>query len=285
MRGAEAPPAASFLPKPHIPANHTTGGAALQQVPSVSQKPAPRARIVLRPAASVARLRDTPIGASPAGGTACHRRQRQFDPPTTLRIGLLVGDRAEVTKRDPDEKRVTREFPRLVQRNRSTLRQLSGLSTVRVAELLVEVGDQRRITAVGFAPFSGTAPLAASTVVGLGRPLRHRQNPAPTGTRRHPHHQGGPPHPQAPPLRCRLAPHDRGLAAHPNQPHPQAGDLMTSELLTRQLGLMDAPGMGPVGTPRVLLRLSVLRPLCEHIAKRTNASCDLRPQALAGMPS
>ena len=31
------------------------------------------------------RLRDTPIGGSPAGGIARHRRQRQFDPPTTLR--------------------------------------------------------------------------------------------------------------------------------------------------------------------------------------------------------
>lgn len=121
-----------------------------------------------RAAASIGRLRDTPIGASPAGATARHRRRRRFDPPTTLPIGLLAGYRAEFAKLDSDEKRVTREFAGLVPGNGSTLRQRCGLSTVWVAELLVEVGDPRRTTAVGFAPFSGTAPLAASIVAGLG---------------------------------------------------------------------------------------------------------------------
>lgn len=141
---------------------------------SVSQNQALRARIVLRAAASIGRLRDTPIGASPAGGTARDRRRRRFDPSTTLRIGLLAGYRAEFTKLGSDEKRVTREFAGLVQGNGSTLHQLCGLSTVWVAELLVEVGGPRRTTAVAFAPFSGTAPLAASTVEGLGGPLWDR---------------------------------------------------------------------------------------------------------------
>ena len=93
-----------------MPANHTAGGAAPQQVPSVPQQQALRARIGLRAAASIGRLRDTPMGASPAGGTARHGRRRRFDPPTTLRIGLLAGYRAEFSELDPDEKPVTREF-------------------------------------------------------------------------------------------------------------------------------------------------------------------------------
>jgi len=69
-----------------------------------------------------------------------------------------------------------------VQATGSTLEQLCGLSTVSVAELLVEVGDPRRFTEGGFARFNGTAPLAASTAEGPGEPIRHRFNPG--GNRR-----------------------------------------------------------------------------------------------------
>jgi transposase len=64
----------------------------------------------------------------------------------------------------------------------TTLEQLRGLSTVSVAELLVEVGDPRRFTEGGFARFNATAPLAASTAEGPGEPVRHRLNPG--GNRR-----------------------------------------------------------------------------------------------------
>ena len=108
----------------------------------------------------------------------------------------------------------------------STLGELCGLSTRSVAELLVEVGDARRFTEGGFARFNGTAPLPASTAEGPGEPIRHRYNPG--GNRRvnavlnrmavtqlartsrpahlrqrargRTHQEGGPPHPQAPPL-------------------------------------------------------------------------------------
>ena len=64
----------------------------------------------------------------------------------------------------------------------TTLGELCGLSTRSVAELLVEVGDPRRFTAGGFARFNGSAPLAASTAEGPGKPVRHRFNPG--GNRR-----------------------------------------------------------------------------------------------------
>ena len=70
----------------------------------------------------------------------------------------------------------------LVRASGSTLGALCGLSTVLVSELLVEVGDPRRFTIAGFARFSASAPLAASTAEGPGEPVRHRYNPG--GNRR-----------------------------------------------------------------------------------------------------
>jgi transposase len=69
-----------------------------------------------------------------------------------------------------------------VQASGTTLEQLCGLSTVSVAELLVEVGDPRRFTEGGFARFDASAPLVASTGEGPGEPVRHRYNPG--GNRR-----------------------------------------------------------------------------------------------------
>ena len=71
-----------------------------------------------------------------------------------------------------------------------TARHWGGLSTVWLTELLVEGSDPRRTTAVGFAPFSGTTPLAASIVAGLGAPLRYRSNSAASSARQQAHHEG-----------------------------------------------------------------------------------------------
>ena len=109
-------------------------------------------------------------------------RRRRFNPPTALRLGLLAAYRAEIARLDQREKAITRQLAAFVQPSGSTLEQLPGLSTVSVAELLVEVGDPRRFTEGGFARFNGTAPLVASTAEGLREPVRHRYNPA--GNRR-----------------------------------------------------------------------------------------------------
>ena len=58
----------------------------------------------------------------------------------------------------------------------STLDGLCGLDIRSTAEILVEVGDPRRFTEGGFARFSGTAPLPASSGEGPGQPVRHRLN-------------------------------------------------------------------------------------------------------------
>lgn len=45
-----------------------------------------------------------------------------------------------------------------------------------MVELLVEVGDARRMTEGGFAKFNGTAPLPASSAEGENEPSRQRLN-------------------------------------------------------------------------------------------------------------
>jgi hypothetical protein len=113
---------------------------------------------------------------------AARNRRRRYDQPTTLRLKLLDDYRARIAKLDAEDKQVTAELAALVKASRSTLGELCGLSTVLVAELLVEVGDPRRFTIGGFARFNASAPLAASTAEGPGEPVRHRYNPG--GNRR-----------------------------------------------------------------------------------------------------
>ena len=113
---------------------------------------------------------------------AARNRRRRCDQPTTLRLKLLDDYRAQIAKLDAQDKQVTAELAALVNASGSTLGELCGLSTVLVAELLVEVGDPRRFTIGGFARFNASAPLAASTAEGPGEPVRHRYNPG--GNRR-----------------------------------------------------------------------------------------------------
>jgi transposase len=109
-------------------------------------------------------------------------RRRRFDPPTAARLRILTGYREEIANLDAQDKQITRQLAELVAQTGTTLGELCGLSTVSVAELLVEVGDPRRFTEGGFGRFNGTAPLAASTAEGPGEPIRHRYNPG--GNRR-----------------------------------------------------------------------------------------------------
>src|SRR6185437_4343792 len=76
----------------------------------------------------------------------------------------------QIAHLDADERAVCQELATLVKHSGSTLGELCGLSTRSVAELLVEVGDPRRYTEGGFARFSGSAPLPASTAEGPGEP-------------------------------------------------------------------------------------------------------------------
>jgi transposase len=109
-------------------------------------------------------------------------RCQHDDRPTELRLSLLEDYQAQIAQLDRQDRQVTRELAVLVRASGSTLGELCGLSSILVAELLVEVGDPRRFTIGGFARFNGSAPLAASTAEGPGEPVRHRFNPG--GNRR-----------------------------------------------------------------------------------------------------
>ena len=177
---------------------------------------------------------------------AGRNRRRRYDAPTTVRLRMLDVYRAQIAALDREEKEVVAQLRELVRSSDSTLAELCGLDTRSVAELLVEVGDPRRFTEGGFARFNASAPLPASTAEGPGEPVRHRYNPG--GNRRvnailhrmavtqlrcelraqaiyanaraRGHTKRGPPHPQAPPLRCHLPPHDPrpGPALRPAPP-------------------------------------------------------------------
>ena len=92
-----------------------------------------------------------------------------------LRLRLLEEHRRTILELDRRDKEITKELAKLVRRVGSTLDGLCGLDIRSTAEILVEVGDPRRFTEGGFARFSGTAPLPASSGEGSGQPVRHRR--------------------------------------------------------------------------------------------------------------
>ena len=144
-----------------------------------------------------------------------------------LRLQLLDGYCPQIRRSIREEKQVVPQLEELVSRSGSTLGELCGLTTRSVAELLVEVGDVRRFTEGGFARFNGTgrwqprprrgpasrsgtattpAAIGASTRSCTGwRSPSSVASPAPSAStpraHRRAHQEGGPPHPQAPPLR------------------------------------------------------------------------------------
>jgi transposase len=105
---------------------------------------------------------------------ALRRRRVAWPAATALRLRLLEDHRRTIIELDRRDREITRELAKLVAAAGSTLGDLCGLDTRSAAELLVEVGDPRRFTEGGFARFSGTAPVPASSGEGPGEPVRHR---------------------------------------------------------------------------------------------------------------
>lgn len=103
-------------------------------------------------------------------------RVQHYDAVTALRLRLLADTATALSELEAKEKEATAALAGLIEAAGSTLDRLCGLSTRSVAELLVEVGDARRMTEGGFARFNGTAPLPASSAEGDGEPVRHRLN-------------------------------------------------------------------------------------------------------------
>jgi transposase len=107
---------------------------------------------------------------------ATRDRSERFDAATELRLQLLDDAVDELAMLEHKEREATRALAALVKASGSTLDELCGLSTRSVAEILVEVGDPRRMTEGGFAKFNGTAPIPASSAEGADEPTRHRLN-------------------------------------------------------------------------------------------------------------
>jgi transposase len=100
-----------------------------------------------------------------------------WDPVTALRLRLLDEHAAAIAELDAREREASRELAHLVRRVGSTLAELCGIADRSDAELLVEVGDPRRLAGEGgFARFNGTAPIPASSAEGDDEPKRHRLN-------------------------------------------------------------------------------------------------------------
>ena len=107
---------------------------------------------------------------------ALRQRRGAWPAATALRLRLLEDHRRTILELDRRDKEITKELAKLVRSVGSTLDGLCGLDIRSTAEILVEVGDPRRFTEGGFARFSGTAPLPASSGEGPGQPVRHRLN-------------------------------------------------------------------------------------------------------------
>jgi transposase len=128
------------------------------------------------PEAVRAQLPDTADVQARLDVLAARDPSERFDAPTELRLRLLDDAIEELATLEHREREATRALSGLVKANGSRLDRLCGLSTPSVGEILVEVGDPRRMTEGGFAKFNGTTPIPASSAEGEDEPIRHRLN-------------------------------------------------------------------------------------------------------------
>jgi transposase len=92
------------------------------------------------------------------------------DPVVQLRAALLRQRIAMLEDVLEQDRVAATELKGLVEATGSSLCSLVGISTRAAAEILVEVGDIRRFTEGGFARYTGTAPIPASSGEGAGEP-------------------------------------------------------------------------------------------------------------------
>jgi hypothetical protein len=162
---------------------------------------------------------------------ARRNRRRRYDPPTTLRLQLLDGYRAQIQALDREEKDLVAKLHALVKASGSTLGELCGLDTRSVAELFSRGGRRAPLHRGRIRALQRISPAARLDRRGARRadpsPLQPRRQPpdqrraAPDGghaaalraaragdlrpcTRRRAYQEGGAAGPQAPPLRRHL---------------------------------------------------------------------------------
>jgi transposase len=98
------------------------------------------------------------------------------NPVHRLALDLIEHRRTMLREVLAQDKAAEVELAKLVTQSRSTLPTIPGIAARAAAEILLEVGDVRRFTEAGFARFTGTAPIPASSGEAGGRPIRHRLN-------------------------------------------------------------------------------------------------------------
>ncbi len=98
------------------------------------------------------------------------------DPVVLLRLQLIEHRVAMLTKTLAQDEIAETALTTLVAQAGTTLVDLAGVAARAAAEILVETGDVRRFTEAGFARFTGTAPIPATSGEGGGQPVRHRLN-------------------------------------------------------------------------------------------------------------
>ena len=96
------------------------------------------------------------------------------DPVVRLRIELIRQRVAMLNDVLEQDRIAGTELDRLVRETKSRLCELVGIAPRAAAEILVEVGDVRRFSEAGFARYTGTAPIPATSGEGGADPVRHR---------------------------------------------------------------------------------------------------------------
>ena len=95
-------------------------------------------------------------------------------PATALRLRLIAARIDMLQSVLNEDKTATAALTELVAASGSTLTELVGIAPRAAAEILVETGNIDRFTQAGFARYTGTAPVPASSGEGPNRPIRHR---------------------------------------------------------------------------------------------------------------
>jgi transposase len=96
------------------------------------------------------------------------------DPVVRLRVELIRHRVAMLNDVLEQDRHAQLELTRLVSETKTNLCQLVGIAPRAAAEILVEVGDVQRFSEAGFARYTGTAPIPATSGEGAGQPVRHR---------------------------------------------------------------------------------------------------------------
>jgi len=96
------------------------------------------------------------------------------DPILALRLQLIHARTVMLREVMAQDKNAEAELATLVEQAGTTLTGVVGIAARAAALILLETGDARRFSEAGFARFTGTAPIPATSGEGRGEPVRHR---------------------------------------------------------------------------------------------------------------